>query len=110
MRPGAAIMWKRAILPENKKIKMSDLKEAFEKAVADSKLLSSKPANEILLRLYSLYKQGTEGDINADNPPGMFDFVAKAKYDAWLKLKGTTADDAMEQYIQLVTQLSNKTS
>lgn len=89
---------------------MSDLKEAFEKAVDDSKLLSSKPDNEILLRLYSLYKQGTEGDINTDNPPGMFDFVAKAKYDAWLKLKGTTADDAMQQYIDLVRQLSNKTS
>jgi diazepam-binding inhibitor (GABA receptor modulating acyl-CoA-binding protein) len=97
------------ILPENKNLKMSDLKEAFEKAVADSKLLSSKPGNEILLRLYSLYKQGTEGDINADNPPGMFDFVAKAKYDAWLKLKGTAADSAMQQYIDLVSQLSNKT-
>jgi diazepam-binding inhibitor (GABA receptor modulating acyl-CoA-binding protein) len=89
---------------------MSELKEAFEKAVADSKLLSAKPDNEILLRLYSLYKQGTEGDINTDNPPGMFDFVAKAKYDAWLKLKGITADDAMQQYISLVKQLYNKTS
>lgn len=89
---------------------MSDLKNAFEKAVADSKLLTAKPDNETLLRLYSLYKQATEGDINTDNPPGMFDFVAKAKYDAWLKLKGVTADDAMEQYVQLVTILSAKNS
>ncbi|MCR8556245.1 acyl-CoA-binding protein [Mucilaginibacter sp. BJC16-A38] len=84
-----------------------DQKETFEKAVADSKTLPTRPDNEILLRLYSLYKQATEGDINIA-PPGMFDFVAKAKYDAWLKLKGVKADDAMQQYINLVAQLSGK--
>lgn len=89
---------------------MTDLKGTFERAVKESEELPSKPDNETLLRLYSLYKQATEGDINIENPPGMFDFVAKAKYDAWLKQKGTTADNAMQQYIQLVTQLSNKTS
>ena len=81
-----------------------ELKENFEKAVADSKLLPSKPDNEVLLQLYSLYKQATEGDINID-PPGMFDFVAKAKCDAWTKLKGVSADDAMKQYIALVDSL-----
>ena len=81
-----------------------ELKENFEQAVADSKLLPSKPNNEILLQLYSLYKQATEGDINID-PPGMFEFVAKAKYDAWTKLKGTSSDDAMQQYIALVDSL-----
>jgi diazepam-binding inhibitor (GABA receptor modulator, acyl-CoA-binding protein) len=81
-----------------------ELKENFEKAVADSKLLPSKPDNEILLQLYSLYKQATEGDINID-PPGMFDFVAKAKYDAWAKLKGVNTDEAMQQYIALVDSL-----
>jgi acyl-CoA-binding protein len=85
-----------------------DQKEAFEKAVTDSKNLPSKPDNETLLQLYSLYKQATEGDINTENPPGMFDFVAKAKYDAWLKLKGTSAADAMQQYIQVVRDLSGK--
>lgn len=89
---------------------MSDLKDAFEKAVIESKQLPAKPDNEILLRLYSLYKQATEGDINTDNPPGMFDFVTKAKYDAWLKLKGSSADDAMTQYVELVTILSTKNS
>jgi acyl-CoA-binding protein len=81
-----------------------ELKANFEKAVADSKLLPSKPDNEILLQLYSLYKQATEGDINVD-PPAMFDFVAKAKYDAWMKLKGVSADDAMQLYITLVGSL-----
>jgi len=85
-----------------------DQKEAFEKAVTVSKTLQAKPDNETLLRLYSLYKQATEGDINIA-PPGMFDFVAKAKYDAWLKLKGLDTADAMEQYINLVAQLSGET-
>lgn len=89
---------------------MTDLNDIFAKAVKESKELSSKPDNETLLLLYSLYKQATEGDINTENPPGMFDFVAKAKYDAWLKLKSISADSAMQQYIALVAQLSNKTS
>ena len=81
-----------------------ELKETFEQAVADSKTIPSRPDNETLLRLYSLYKQATEGDINTE-PPGMFDFVAKAKYDAWTKLKGLTAEDAMQQYIAVVKEL-----
>ena len=81
-----------------------ELKENFDKAVIESKQISSRPDNETLLQLYSLYKQATEGDINSD-PPGMFDFVAKAKYDAWTKLKGVNADDAMQQYIALVDSL-----
>jgi len=84
---------------------MNDIKEAFEKAVAASKELARRPDNETLLQLYSLYKQATEGDINTENPPGMFDFVAKAKYDAWLKLKGVTPEDAMQKYIEVVTGL-----
>jgi len=84
-----------------------ELKENFEQAVADSKQLSSRPDNEILLQLYSLYKQASEGDINSD-PPGMFDFVAKAKFDAWTKLKGMSADDAMQQYIAVVEGLKSK--
>ena len=84
-----------------------DPKESFEKAVAASKALTERPDNETLLRLYSLYKQATDGDINID-PPGMFDFVAKAKYDAWLKLKGVSADEAMSQYVSLVEDLTEK--
>lgn len=82
-----------------------ELKEQFEIAVADSKLLPSKPDNETLLQLYSLYKQGTEGDVNVEPPSNMFDFVGKAKYNAWEALKGKTKDDAMNEYIALVTKL-----
>jgi acyl-CoA-binding protein len=84
-----------------------DLKTQFETAVADSKTLSEKPSNEILLKLYSLYKQATEGDITAEPPANPFDFVAKAKYQAWEELKGKSSDAAMEEYIRLVTSLKN---
>ena len=84
-----------------------DLKTQFETAVADSKTLSEKPSNEILLQLYSLYKQATEGDNTAEPPANPFDFVAKAKYQAWEELRGRTSEAAMEEYIQLVTKLKN---
>jgi diazepam-binding inhibitor (GABA receptor modulator, acyl-CoA-binding protein) len=87
---------------------MTELKDIFEVAVKESKELPAKPDNETLLKIYSLYKQATEGDINIDPPAGMFDFVAKAKYDAWLKLKGVSGSEAMRQYINLITDLSDK--
>jgi len=82
-----------------------ELKEQFEKAVADSKTLSEKPGNDILLQLYSLYKQATEGDVNTDPPSNPFDFVNKAKHEAWSGLKGKTKEAAMEEYVALVTRL-----
>ena len=82
-----------------------ELKEQFEKAAADSKNLSAKPGNEILLQLYSLYKQSTEGDISGEVPTNPFDFVAKAKYQAWEALKGKTKEDAMGEYVALVEKL-----
>ena len=78
---------------------------AFEAAVANSKTLSEKPGNDVLLQLYSLYKQATEGDAPADGPVNPFDFVGKAKHDAWTALKGKTKEAAEQEYIDLVTKL-----
>ena len=82
-----------------------ELRENFEKALAESKQLTSRPDNNTLLSLYSLYKQASEGDAPAEGPSNPFDFVGKAKHNAWEKLKGTTSDAAMQQYIDLVEQL-----
>lgn len=84
-----------------------ELKEQFEKAVVDSKALSEKPSNDTLLQLYSLYKQATEGDVNTDPPSNPFDFVNKAKYEAWSGLKGKTKEVAMEEYVALVEKLKS---
>ena len=82
-----------------------DLKQLFEQAAADSKTLSEKPGNETLLLLYSLYKQSVEGDVNTEPPSNPFDFVNKAKHDAWTALKGKTKESAMQEYVSLVKKL-----
>jgi diazepam-binding inhibitor (GABA receptor modulating acyl-CoA-binding protein) len=84
-----------------------ELKEEFEKAVADSKNLTDRPSNDVLLQLYSLYKQATDGDVNTEPPSNPFDFVAKAKYNAWSALKGKSTADAMKEYVDLVKKLKN---
>lgn len=83
---------------------MSTLKQQFEAAVAGSKSLSERPDNQTLLRLYALYKQATVGD-NAEKKPGFGDMVGRAKWDAWNGIKGTPAETAMQQYIDLIASL-----
>ena len=84
-----------------------ELLHQFESAVAESKTISERPSNETLLQLYSLYKQASEGDVNTEAPANPFDFVAKAKYEAWEALKGTPKEKAMQDYIDLVKKLSS---
>ncbi len=83
---------------------MSDLQTQFEAAVAASKTLSERPDNASLLKLYALYKQAIEGDVEGRRP-GFTDMVGRAKFDAWAALKGTASSDAMGQYIALVEAL-----
>ena len=82
-----------------------ELQQQFEKAVIDSKELSDKPSNEVLLQLYSLYKQATTGDVNTDPPSNPFDFVNKAKHEAWAAIKGKSTEEAMKDYVSLVEKL-----
>ncbi len=89
---------------ENSGNVMADLKAKFEAAAEDVKQLKERPDNDILLKLYALYKQGSEGDV-AGPKPGFFDFVGTAKYEAWAKLKGTKPDEAQQKYIDLVKKL-----
>ena len=83
---------------------MSDLNEKFEAAAVAVKTLSERPDDNTMLQLYALYKQGSSGDVSGPKP-GFFDFVGTAKYEAWEKLAGTSAEDAQQQYIDLVTRL-----
>lgn len=84
---------------------MADVHERFEAAVAQSKNLSERPDNATLLKIYALYKQASAGD-NSEKKPGFSDIVARAKWDAWSKLKGTAPEAAQQQYIDLIAQLS----
>jgi diazepam-binding inhibitor (GABA receptor modulating acyl-CoA-binding protein) len=85
---------------------MSDLKAQFEQAVADSKNLPERPDNQTMLKLYALYKQATTGDVSGSRP-GFTDMVGRAKWDAWNEIKGTSGDEAMNQYVSLVEDLKD---
>ena len=84
---------------------MSDLKAQFEAAVADSKNLTERPDNATLLKLYALYKQGSQGD-NTDPKPGFSDMVGRAKWEAWNAIKGQSSEEAMQAYIDQIESLS----
>ena len=82
-----------------------DLKAKFEAAAAAAKQTKRRPDNATLLKLYSFYKQASDGDVKGDRPGG-FDFVGGAKFDAWAKLKGMSKDEAMQNYIKQVERLN----
>ncbi len=90
---------------------MSDLKEQFDEAVqyVQSAEGDFKPSNDLKLQFYGLYKQATEGDVKGKKP-GMLDQVGRAKYSAWEKLKGTSSEDAMQQYVDLLEEMKQKHS
>lgn len=83
---------------------MSDLQARFEAASVEARQLPDRPDNDTMLQLYSLYKQGAEGDVSGEKP-GFFDFVGVAKYEAWEKLQGVAPDEAKQRYIDLVESL-----
>jgi acyl-CoA-binding protein len=87
--------------------KKVDVKAQFEAAAAAAKKTKKKPDNATLLKLYSYYKQATDGDV-AGPRPGGFDFVGGAKHDAWSKLKGMSKDEAMQNYIKQVDKLNRE--
>jgi len=78
--------------------------QAFLDAVVKSKTLTEKPSNDVLLKLYGLYKQATDGDISGERPGG-FDFKGAAKFDAWETYKGKSKEDAANEYIEFVNSL-----
>jgi len=83
---------------------MSDENELFSQASTAAKALPDRPDNETLLKLYALYKQGSEGDVSGEKP-GFFDFVGVAKFEAWESLKGTSKEQAQDEYVSLVRKL-----
>lgn len=86
---------------------MSELNAQFESAAEEVQNLSERPSNEDLLKLYALFKQGSVGDVSGKRP-GMLDLKGRAKYDAWAELEGTSAEDAKQQYVDLVKELKKK--
>jgi diazepam-binding inhibitor (GABA receptor modulating acyl-CoA-binding protein) len=82
------------------------LQEQFDQAQLDSKNLPARPDNMTLLKIYALFKQASKGDADGERP-GFTDMVGRAKWDAWNALKGTSSDEAKQQYIDLIEGLKD---
>lgn len=82
------------------------LQEQFEQAQLDSKNLSERPDNMTLLKIYALFKQASKGDADGERP-GFTDMIGRAKWDAWAALKGTSTDEAKQQYVDLIADLQD---
>lgn len=78
--------------------------EDFEAAIKRVDGLPKTPSNDVLLKLYGLYKQATKGDASGKRP-GMLDPKGRAKFDAWSGRKGTSSEDARAAYIKLAESL-----
>ena len=81
-----------------------ELAAKFEDAQARAKQLKKTPSNDDLLALYAFYKQATAGDVSGSRP-GMLDLKGRAKFDAWSEMNGLSSEQAMQQYIDLVSAL-----
>lgn len=82
----------------------AELETLFVEAQAKIKTLTERPSNADMLRLYAHFKQATEGDCNGEQP-GAFDFVNRAKFDAWRGLTGQSKAEGMQGYVSIVEEI-----
>jgi pimeloyl-ACP methyl ester carboxylesterase/acyl-CoA-binding protein len=66
-----------------------------------------KPSNELKLKMYALYRQSRDGDVQGRRP-GIMDVVGRYKYDACAALIGMPREEAMRQYIVEVEGVQQK--
>ncbi|KAJ7965316.1 Acyl-CoA-binding domain protein [Quillaja saponaria] len=90
-------------------VECTELDEAFSAATAfvaaaAADRLSLKVSNDVQLQLYGLYKIATEGPCTAPQPSAL-KMTARAKWQAWQKLGAMPPEDAMQKYIDIVTEL-----
>lgn len=83
---------------------MDELAQRFTAAQAEVVQLNEAPQVQDKLKLYALFKQASEGDVKGGRPAAI-NFVAQAKYDAWAKVAGLSAQEAMQHYVDLVEKL-----
>lgn len=88
-----------------------DLAARFEAALEKVRTAPSdgpaKPSNETKLKMYALFRQARDGDVEGKRP-GMMDVVGRYKFDAWASLKGTSRDDAMRRYVEEVESVERR--
>lgn len=81
-----------------------DLEMRFQKAQQDVSGFLPKEDRLQMLKLYTLYKQATQGDAKGKRPP-ITQMVKRVQWDAWKELQGMPKQTAMENYIALVESI-----
>ncbi|XP_027110030.1 acyl-CoA-binding domain-containing protein 1-like [Coffea eugenioides] len=90
-------------------VESTELDEAFSAATAfvaatAADRSSQKVSNDVQLQLYGLYKIATEGPCSTPQPSPL-KMTARAKWQAWQKLGAMPPEEAMQKYIEIVTEL-----
>tara|TARA_B100001741_G_scaffold298230_1_gene283616 strand:+ start:30 stop:797 length:768 start_codon:yes stop_codon:yes gene_type:complete len=80
------------------------VEKEFQKACSTVEKNGAKINQPTLLKLYSYYKQATEGDASGKRP-GLMNLRARAKYDGWKSLEGMPSEEAKGNYIRVVSEL-----
>jgi len=79
-----------------------ELNKAFEEAFEKASGMTEQLPQDVMLNFYAYYKQATNGDNFSfqNHHDGRNAF----KFNAWMQLKGLTADEAKQKYIELVNK------
>jgi acyl-CoA-binding protein len=90
-------------------VESTELDEAFSAATAfvaatAADRSSAKVSNDVQLMLYGLYKIATEGACTTPQPSAL-KMTARAKWQAWKKLGAMPAEEAMQKYIAIITEI-----
>lgn len=87
---------------------MADLQSRFEAAVDKVRNAPEdgdfKPSNDYRLRMYALYRQAVDGDVQGKKP-GMLNPIARYKWQAWAAMQGKESEQAMQEYIAEVERV-----
>ncbi|CAF3953422.1 unnamed protein product [Rotaria magnacalcarata] len=86
----------------------ASLQEKFNAAVKAIQRLPNdgtfQPSNEMKLTFYGLYKQATAGPCNEPRP-SLFNYINRAKWDAWDKCRSMSKEAAMTAYIDEIRKI-----
>ncbi|KAL1553131.1 Acyl-CoA-binding domain-containing protein 1 [Salvia divinorum] len=90
-------------------VESTELDEIFSAATAFVAATAAdraavKVSNDVQLQLYSLYKIAIEGPCSAPQPSAL-KMTARAKWQAWQNLGAMPPEEAMEKYIDIVSEL-----
>ncbi|MEI6866214.1 acyl-CoA-binding protein [Flavicella sp.] len=86
-------------------VEKEKLHSDFKKAYAKASSMKTPLPQDIMLLFYAYYKQATSGDNFSFNTN--FDVRNGFKFNAWMQLRGISADEAKKEYVELVNKYSN---